>query len=85
MNGRKGKELAKSLLKRDIDFFWFSSNKNKIGKDIYGQIIRSPELMDEIKNKKTIIAISGPDDQEEVKNELSSKSLKEGRDYYFFC
>jgi len=39
--GDKGKAIAKTLVKKDIPFHWICDNPKKIGRDIYGQQLKS--------------------------------------------
>jgi glycosyltransferase involved in cell wall biosynthesis len=55
--GKKGKQIASSLLHHDVPFQWVSGNKNKIGHCIYGKQIRNQELLSE-PNKQVILGIS---------------------------
>ena len=36
---KKGKEVAKLLIKNNIEFNWLSNNDNKIGREVYGKIL----------------------------------------------
>ena len=83
--GRKGKQIAKKLIDLDQAFNWISSNEKKIGHDIYGKIINSINALNQGVNKKIIIAISGPEDQNQIKKQFNRWSLSEKEDYYFFC
>ena len=59
--GKKGKLIAKELLKNNINFKWITNNKNKHGKEIYGQIIHGINLLEKQESKTIIIGISSPD------------------------
>jgi len=52
--GKKGKLVAKLLIKNNCSFSWISNNEKKIGHQIYEQKIKSYELL-ESENKKLII------------------------------
>ena len=59
--GKKGKLIAKELLKNNINFTWITNNKNKQGKEIYGKKISELKLLDKLESKTIIIGISSPD------------------------
>ena len=59
--GKKGKLIAKELLKNNINFTWITNNKNKHGKEIYGKRINEINLLDNQESKTIIIGISSPD------------------------
>ena len=77
--GKKGKKIAKELIKHHVDFKWLSNNVNKVGHVIYGVKIEcSDELL--VENSQIIVAISSPEEQQQIKdNELKSNI------YYYFC
>jgi glycosyltransferase involved in cell wall biosynthesis len=83
--GRKAKQIAKKLIALKVPFEWVSSNEKKIGHNIYGQIIKSIDQIESDTNYKIIVAISGPDDQNQIRIDFNRLSLYEGVDYYFFC
>jgi glycosyltransferase involved in cell wall biosynthesis len=56
--GTKGKHVARLFIDRKIPFCWVSNNEKKIGKDIYGKIIDSPELMISKDKKLVVTAIA---------------------------
>ncbi len=56
--GKKGKLIAKELLKKGHNFIWLTDNPNKQGKEIYGQIINETYVLQKEQYKTIIIAIS---------------------------
>lgn len=66
--GKKGKALAKLLLNKQIKFQWFTNNKKKTGRDIYGIILKSTEKLKQLGPKQVITIIA---DQEFQKNKLN--------------
>jgi glycosyltransferase involved in cell wall biosynthesis len=56
--GKKGKKIAKYLLKTSIPFLWISNNAKKIGQHIYTKEILSQETIDLEIKKLIICAIS---------------------------
>ncbi|MEO0405361.1 MAG: hypothetical protein AAF193_10865, partial [Bacteroidota bacterium] len=60
--GKKGKELAKMLVEKEIPFMWLTENQKKAGKDIYGVRLRSD--LDAIDGASVIVALGNQNDQE---------------------
>jgi len=56
--GHKGKALAKLLIKAEVTFSWICNNPNKIGKDIYGKILLSMNVLNEMTQGQVIVSIS---------------------------
>jgi glycosyltransferase involved in cell wall biosynthesis len=56
--GKKGKLIAKELIKKAINFTWITNNPNKYGKEIYGQIINEIIVLEKEQYKTIIIGIS---------------------------
>jgi len=82
--GRKGKEIAKSLITKNIDFHWVCNNKNKIGKDIYGKIMQAESEIFSVENPQIIVAVGNLKEQNIIKKIVESKGLKPNLDYFFF-
>lgn len=84
--GKKGKTLAQKLLYKGISFRWFSNNKKKIGKDIYGVILEDDNTIFKTDQPlELIVAISSPPQQEEVLEAFENCGKLEGSDFHFFC
>lgn len=78
--GAKGKYLAKKLLEHKIPFHWVCDNSKKIGKDIYGKILRaSPSLEGLAFESHFIIAVANEESQAQIKQNLQSTKA------YFFA
>lgn len=84
-SGPKGKLLAKGFQKRGITFEWVAENEKKIGKDIYDVRINHPSAIDYPKNKIVCIAVSNPNDQNEIIAFLEGKGMEKGKGYFLFC
>lgn len=67
--GNRGKAIAKSLKKLEVEFRWVSNNPNKIGHNIYGTLI---EEFQSVNSGVVIIAVAG-DAQQEVDAYLQAK------------
>ena len=81
--GKKGKLVAKELLERKIVFTWVTNNEKKIGKDIYGVILRSDNEQG-LANAQIIISLSSPAEKAEVQTRLNREELINNQDYYWF-
>ena len=81
--GKKGKLVAKELLERNIVFTWITNNEKKIGKDIYGVVLKSDNEQD-FSGVQVIVALSSPEEKVEVQTRLSDERLVNNQDYYWF-
>lgn len=82
--GKKGKKIAKVLLKLGVKFTWVTDNPLKFGVNIYNQIVQ-PRIKINLKSYQQIIAISSPSEQIEVQSILDSLELKNRKNYFWFC
>ena len=83
--GNKGKFIAKTLIKKQIPFEWICDNPNKIGRDIYGNILKPFDYLETINNAQSIITVANKKSQQEIKNYLLKLNLNSIEDYVFFC
>ncbi len=83
--GDKGKTIAKALKEREIPFHWICDNPNKIGRDIYGQELKSFRFLKQIKNPQSIITVANTQAQRQIRSYLKNLNLQSMRDYFFFC
>jgi len=83
--GKKGKMIAQYLLEKDVDFHWVCENDRKIGVDIYGVKLHSPDLIATLNKPQIIIAVAGEDAQKEIIMQLNNFKLKKGKDWFLFC
>lgn len=82
--GSKGKLIAKHLIEEGKPIQWITNNQNKIGRDIYGQVLEAVEKI-RIENSLVIIAVANPSDQQEIIDSLKSGGLLKGDDFLLFC
>ncbi len=83
--GNKGKKVAKTLINKNIPFEWICDNPKKIGKDIYGKILKPFIYLEQIKNTQSIITVANKTAQKDIKDYLNTLNLKSIDDYVFFC
>ncbi len=83
--GNKGKTVAKTLIKKEIPFEWICDNPNKIGRDIYGNILKPFSTLKSIKNPQSIITVANKEAQIEIKDYMNTLGMKNIYDYIFFC
>lgn len=83
--GKKGKAIADSLNKEKQNFKWLSNNVNKIGKEIYGNIIEAQDMLSQIDQPCVMIAISNPEEQKQIEKILLELGLIRGDSFFFFC
>lgn len=81
--GTKGKKIAKCLSKHNISIRWITNNPNKIGHDIYGNVLLGyqPSLL-QTSTSKVIVAIANPQEQKEVLKDLPKRK---NNIYHCFC
>ena len=83
--GYKGKEIAKGLKKRNIDFYWLCDNPKKIGKEIYGKEMHHFSILTEFKNPQSVITVANEDAQKMIRAYLTKLEYKTLVDFFFFC
>jgi hypothetical protein len=83
--GKKGKQIARALLKEGIPFYWICDNPKKIGREIYGKTLMPFESMKDLDNNQSIISVANANDQAEIRNYLDSVKMRPMKDYFFFC
>ena len=83
--GTKGKMVANYLLERDVDFYWICDNPKKIGKHIYGKLMRRFDYLEELKKPQSIVTVANPQAQIEIKDYFEKEDLQAFKDYFFFC
>ena len=83
--GRQGKDLAKLLLERDIEFHWICDNPNKIGKDIYGVRLQEQQCVNELDRPQLLIAVSSPNQKKIIRQLLKGWVKSPAEDFWFFC
>ena len=80
--GTKGKDIARLLNERDINYNWVCNNPKKIGLDIYGQTLQDSDTLDLHRDSQVIVAVANREEQAEIRQRLKPLSNCE---VYFFC
>lgn len=83
--GTKGKKIAKSLVEKQVDFYWVCDNSNKIGKNIYGKQMLHYSELEQFPNPQSIITVANKEAQKMIYRFLSELQQKNMKDYFFFC
>ena len=83
--GAKGKQVAKLLITAHIPFYWLCDNQKKIGKHIYDQQLYSFNLLKDLKQPQTIVAVANKESQQEIKRYFETNNMKSMTDFFFFC
>ncbi|MDO6758932.1 glycosyltransferase family 2 protein [Tamlana sp. 2_MG-2023] len=83
--GNKGKTIAKKLTALNIPFEWICDNPKKIGKDIYGTVLKPFRFLEDIENPQSIISVANKDEQKVILEYMNQLKLKAIEDYVFFC
>lgn len=72
--GKNGKTIAKGLISRNRSFEWICDNPKKTGHRIYGiEMMDTEFLRNETSLCAVIIAVSGPEDQHKIAQDLQNK------------
>lgn len=83
--GNKGKTVAKKLIEKNIAFEWICDNPKKIGRDIYGTILKPFNFLEEVTNAQSIITVANSEAQKDILKYMKRLNLKPIDDYVFFC
>ncbi|WKN41400.1 glycosyltransferase family 2 protein [Tunicatimonas pelagia] len=83
--GRKGKDLAKLLLKYENHFHWVCNNSRKIGKEVYGVNLEPTEVVAKLDRPQILVAVTSPPMLPEIQKQLTSWGKQPMRDFWFFA
>ena len=83
--GKKGKKVAKTLINANISFHWICDNPKKVGKDIYGKVMRNFDYLQELHNPQSIITVANRKAQMEITSYMKQQRHLPMLDYFFFC
>ncbi len=82
--GKNGKDLVKCIQQHTHELIWLCENEKKIGKDIYGIRLVDSRAIKALTQPQLIIAVAGPNDQNDIEVQLKALNLSAGEDYWFF-
>ncbi|SHJ67234.1 glycosyltransferase [Pseudozobellia thermophila] len=83
--GSKGKEIAKGLIKKKVEFHWLCDNPNKIGKEIYGKHMYHYSKLKELPQAQSIITVANEEAQAMIRAYFAQMGQQPMTDYFFFC
>jgi len=83
--GRKGKDLAKLLLKQEDQFHWVCNNPRKIGKEIYGIALKPTEVIPQLDRPQILVVVTSPSVQPSIRRQLADWNKQPIQDYWFFA
>ncbi|MDU8887293.1 glycosyltransferase family 2 protein [Yeosuana sp. MJ-SS3] len=83
--GFKGKMVAKTLVEKQIPFYWICNNPKKIGKKIYKQKMLDFTYIEQLENSQSIITVANEDAQAYIKTYMQKLNKRHMKDYFFFC
>jgi hypothetical protein len=66
--GPKGKLIAKEFIRHRVEFHWVTENPNKIGRDIYGVILKESAEIKKLSD--VIVAVSNKEEQSIVNEKI---------------
>lgn len=82
--GRNGKDLAKLLVKKQVNFTWVCDNPNKIGKEIYDRVLEAIPHGEGLKLTQILVAVAAPKEQQAIRAYLMDHQKMEGADFWLF-
>lgn len=83
--GRNGKDMARLIQTFEDTFHWVCDNENKIGKDIYGVIMKHFDTVQSIDNPQIMIVVASPEGKLEILQQLTQWGKKPVEDFWFFA
>ena len=83
--GKNGKDLAKLLLEEEDSFHWVCDNHRKVGKDVYGIVIKHQEAVPDVEKPQILIVVTSPEEKVEIRKQLEAWGKKPVEDYWFFA
>ena len=83
--GTKGKNIAKYLSERKIEFNWLCDNPKKIGKKIYGIELLPFRILESLNEPQSIVTVANEIAQKEIRQYLNQLNMFGKPDFFFFC
>jgi glycosyltransferase involved in cell wall biosynthesis len=82
--GKNGKDLARLILESEDGINWVCDNAKKIGKDIYGILMKHYIGITELKNPQLLIVVNAPEERLKIRAILNEWGKQPSKDYWFF-
>jgi glycosyltransferase involved in cell wall biosynthesis len=82
---KKGKQIAKTLIQKEVNFQWICDNENKIGQVIYDKKLLPFEVIKTTPIFQSIVLVANPQDQQTIHQFMNELGHQPQRDYFFFC
>jgi len=83
--GAKGKQIARSLVGRSLEFRWLCDNPRKIGKKIYGHPLEHYSVLDSVPGAQSIVTVANESAQAAIWEFFKARGQVPMQDYFFFC
>ena len=82
--GRNGKDLARLLLERERTIVWVCDNPKKIGRDVYGVVMKSCRTITERGRPQIVVAVASDTEKAKIRSQLASWGKEPRDDFWFF-
>lgn len=82
---KKGKQIAKTLIQKNVNFEWICDNENKIGQVIYSKKLLPFKVIKSIQHFQSIVLVANPQDQKVIHQFMTELGHQHQVDYFFFC
>ncbi len=82
--GKHGKDLVKKVLTYESNFLWVCNNPRKIGKEIYGTVLKHFEVIGSLKSPQIIVVVASPHEQNVIHQNLINFRKKVVEDFWYF-
>jgi glycosyltransferase involved in cell wall biosynthesis len=82
--GSNGKFMARLLLERSEEIHWVCDNTKKIGRHIYGFLMKDYNSITELNNPQIMIVVTSPAEKKKIREQLEQWGKRPVHDYWFF-
>jgi glycosyltransferase involved in cell wall biosynthesis len=83
--GKKGKKIAQYFIHNMVDFLWFTNNEKKLIVPIYDKTLQRLVIEETMPDVCWIVAVSNPEEQQEIIANFTALDMQKGSDYLLFC
>ena len=81
--GRRAKKIARALIDMNRHFRWITNNPSKVDQSIYGILVESQSILDELSSAVVIVTISARSSRVEVASVIERHHVS--LTFYRFC